>query len=237
MNGMSVNICYAASELLTSEKGEKIFPDFAGKHQRALISLSYWKTDEGDVFHPSGVDGRTEEDMKYPFGTSTYFLWDFKEVWQVDPDGEVNDGFPFFRYWDVEVREAEIYARPPYPSSEEDFAAYLESWEEEEDFRYDRESNRISDIAGLISRNSHFILLLLGMVGMVIVYYLVFKLQFYIGLVLLGVNASGLVYKTVQLDFTAVITLIISLYIGLMFCLSRYKTKFPNKDKADEEID
>ncbi|MFA5498876.1 MAG: T9SS type A sorting domain-containing protein [Candidatus Cloacimonadia bacterium] len=56
---------------------------------------NYWNL---DVFGYEDVlfgEGRTTEEMIYPYGANTYVGWDFDNVWVHDVDHSVNDGYPY----------------------------------------------------------------------------------------------------------------------------------------------
>lgn len=222
--------CYAVVDRLVTPTDEESSLTFIGSRHRTLTFGTYWKGIDNDEDDPVNWElyFRTEQDMKYPFGEDTFNYWDFDDVWQVDPDGKVNDGFPFFRYWNEDVREVRIITRPhrrrgPFPEGLNNERFYTE-----EGVVYhvtDEDAGRRSFLAGY----RVIIYFLLGFIVTSVIYFWAFRFSYYIGLVLLIVNASALVHKGVKVDLPAIIILKISLLIGLFIFLFRYKKNTQNK--------
>ena len=57
--------------------------------------VSYWDIDKTGILEDFVGEGRTTEEMTYPYGENTYVGWDFDNVWVHDIDHSVNDGYPY----------------------------------------------------------------------------------------------------------------------------------------------
>jgi hypothetical protein len=58
---------------------------------------SYWDTVTSGQSTSAGGEGRTTEEMTYPYAQNTYMDWDFEEIWAADEDYSVNDGYPYLQ--------------------------------------------------------------------------------------------------------------------------------------------
>ena len=56
---------------------------------------NYWSLDAFGYEDVLFGEGRTTEEMTYPYGANTYVGWDFDNVWVHDVDHSVNDGYPY----------------------------------------------------------------------------------------------------------------------------------------------
>lgn len=70
---------------------------------------SYWDIEATGFETSFGGEGRTTEKMTYPHDSDTYVDWDFAEVWSVDTDFEVNNGYPYLLNHPVVDVEDEIF--------------------------------------------------------------------------------------------------------------------------------
>jgi trimeric autotransporter adhesin len=58
------------------------------------VTLCYWDKDTSGLLTSDGGEGRTTEEMTYPYGLNTYVDWSFT-VWAPDVDGSINNGYPY----------------------------------------------------------------------------------------------------------------------------------------------
>lgn len=58
---------------------------------------SYWDVDCSGILESPAGEGRTTEEMTYPYAANTYFDWNFQEVWIEDETHSVNDGYPYLQ--------------------------------------------------------------------------------------------------------------------------------------------
>ncbi len=59
---------------------------------------SYWNKEtsvQEESAGGDGVMGLTTEQMTYPYGEEAYAEWDFEDVWSVDIDFSINNGYPY----------------------------------------------------------------------------------------------------------------------------------------------
>jgi len=57
-------------------------------------SNSYWNIETSGQDTSAGGEGRTTEQMTYPYDAETYVNWDFENIWAHDHDYTVNAGYP-----------------------------------------------------------------------------------------------------------------------------------------------
>ncbi len=74
-------------------------------------SSSYWNTETSGLIASAGGEGKTSEDMVYPYSTDTYMDWDFVTLWAGDPDFAFNAGYPYLRNLTLDTDED--YLTPP----------------------------------------------------------------------------------------------------------------------------
>ncbi len=61
----------------------------------AVVIYSYWDIEtSGQDISPAG-EGRTTSDMTWPYAGNTYIEWDFQQIWLIDTDYSLNNGYPF----------------------------------------------------------------------------------------------------------------------------------------------
>jgi hypothetical protein len=58
---------------------------------------SYWDIETSGQTTSASGEGRTTEEMTYPYADNTYVNWDFDEIWAVDEDYTVNNGYPYLQ--------------------------------------------------------------------------------------------------------------------------------------------
>lgn len=66
-----------------------------GSENQATVTDSYWNRETSGLDNSSGGEGRTTEQMTYPYSDNTYRNWDFAAVWKSDTDYHSNDGYPY----------------------------------------------------------------------------------------------------------------------------------------------
>lgn len=66
-----------------------------GKGSPTDVSTSYWDVESSGQATSNGGDGRTTENMTYPYNPNTYVNWDFNSIWMADSLDTYNDGYPF----------------------------------------------------------------------------------------------------------------------------------------------
>jgi hypothetical protein len=80
----------------------------------SVINSSYWNIETSGQAESDGGDGRTTEQMTFPYAANTYAGWDFAEIWAADQDYDVNDGYPFLREPTVSVDDDFISGADPF---------------------------------------------------------------------------------------------------------------------------
>ncbi len=73
----------------------------------SVISNSYWNTETSAQSYSEGGEGRTTEEMTYPYAANTYAGWNFSEIWQADPGYDCNSGYPFLTEMPLSTEEEE----------------------------------------------------------------------------------------------------------------------------------
>jgi len=61
------------------------------------VLYSYWDIETTGQQQSEGGEGRSTEDMTYPYAANTYVGWDFEDIWAADEDYTVNNGYPYLR--------------------------------------------------------------------------------------------------------------------------------------------
>lgn len=60
---------------------------------------SYWNIQTSGTHNSASGSGRLTTQMTSPYSPDTYLGWDFREVWMDDRLHQINNGYPFFRYY------------------------------------------------------------------------------------------------------------------------------------------
>ncbi|MBU4485386.1 MAG: T9SS type A sorting domain-containing protein [Candidatus Delongbacteria bacterium] len=76
--GSEVTNCYSTG---TVSGIEGTTGGFVGEHIRGTINSSYWDMETSGQTASAGGEGRTTEEMTYPFAANTYIGWDFTTIW------------------------------------------------------------------------------------------------------------------------------------------------------------
>ncbi len=79
-----------------------------GAGSPADISNSYWNTQTSGQGNSAGGSGRTTADMTYPYATNTFAGWDYTNIWIADNNSNINNGYPYFRWYLVTDIDEEI---------------------------------------------------------------------------------------------------------------------------------
>jgi hypothetical protein len=96
-HGSTVTNCYAVCTV--SGSGGYV-GGLAGRSDGTLTG-SYWDMTVSGLGEPGLGDGRTTEEMTYPYSENTYILWNFDIIWVEDPDigfGQYNNGYPYLDF-------------------------------------------------------------------------------------------------------------------------------------------
>jgi len=89
----TVTKCYAAGPVT----GGSYVGGFAGANGGGTIQSCYWDKEVSGQLTSGGGEGRTTNDMTYPYASGTYVDWDFVTVWAADVSGAINNGYPYLR--------------------------------------------------------------------------------------------------------------------------------------------
>jgi hypothetical protein len=74
-----------------------------GYNDRGIISDCYWNTETSGQTLSAGGEGRTTDEMTYPYADNTYVGWNFDSIWIEDEDHSINDGYPYLMNLPVRV--------------------------------------------------------------------------------------------------------------------------------------
>jgi len=61
------------------------------------VTDSYWDTETSGQTTSAGGEGRTTDEMTYPYADNTYVDWNFETIWAADEDHTVNYGYPYLQ--------------------------------------------------------------------------------------------------------------------------------------------
>lgn len=91
LNNSSVTNAYSTGSVSAFENAGGLIGDV----NSPTITNSYWDIETSDQTESAGGEGRTTEEMTYPYAANTYEGWDFDDIWNEDEDHGMNDGYPF----------------------------------------------------------------------------------------------------------------------------------------------
>lgn len=94
--------------------GEEEVGGLAGLEFESTFTMSYWNYETSGQVSSAGGEGRSTQDMTYPYSGNTYQTWDFYNVWSSDQNHSFNHGYPYLK--DLELSSDQIYV-PEYNSS------------------------------------------------------------------------------------------------------------------------
>lgn len=74
--------------------GNSSFGGFVGNNYSGSVNFCYWNTESSGQSSSPGGEGRTTEEMTYPYAANTFIDWDFEDIWQEDEE-YINNGYPY----------------------------------------------------------------------------------------------------------------------------------------------
>ncbi len=92
-SGGAISASYSKGQVTLNGMGGGMV---GGKHG-GTISASYWDKQTSGQTSSGGGEGRTTDEMTYPYATNTYVGWNFGDIWAADSAGQ-NNGYPFLRF-------------------------------------------------------------------------------------------------------------------------------------------
>ena len=81
---------------------------FAGVN-RGEITGSYWDINRSGQTGSAGGEGRSTDDMTYPYAANTYVGWNFSTIWHADVLPWQNDGYPWLAVSDVYKLDVRVF--------------------------------------------------------------------------------------------------------------------------------
>jgi len=96
-----INDCYSTGNV----SGNLAVGGLVGGRYQSSSTSSYWDTGISGQSTSAGGEGRTTEQMTYPYDANTYVGWDFTNIWAVDADHTINDSYPYLRQMPVSIEE------------------------------------------------------------------------------------------------------------------------------------
>ena len=86
-----VESCYAAGAVT----GEEYVGGLVGDNEVIEVVSSYWDMETSGQPTSDGGEGRTTDEMTYPYEDNTYVDWNFSNVWTADVGNAINGGYPY----------------------------------------------------------------------------------------------------------------------------------------------
>lgn len=96
-----INFCFSASQVNASHTAGGL----VGSRYDSSSTSSYWDTEISGQTTSYGGEGRSTQQMTYPFDADTYVDWDFANIWAMDSDHSINDGYPYLRQMPVSTHD------------------------------------------------------------------------------------------------------------------------------------
>jgi len=97
----SITNSYATGSVIFLRAAQPVNKGFCGKVQTEQgyhMSGNYWDTETSGQSSTSGnAEGKTTDQMTFPYADGVFAGWDFESVWQADEDHSVNNGYPYLR--------------------------------------------------------------------------------------------------------------------------------------------
>ncbi len=131
-NDGNVINCFAYG-LVTSTNAN---PEYSGgllaRNDGCEVVNSYWDTETSGQDISAGGEGRTTEQMTYPYDENTYVDWDFINVWKQDDGGRMNSGYPYLKWLNkLLIPYPDVASKPLPEDGAKDVPLELEalSWE------------------------------------------------------------------------------------------------------------
>ena len=91
--------------------GEHWIGGLVGKNH-SMVEFSYWNTQKSNQAFSDGGEGKTTEEMIFPYADNIYTGWNFEEKWAADIYSELNEGYPFLQWQKFNVPNI---AYDPFP--------------------------------------------------------------------------------------------------------------------------
>jgi hypothetical protein len=66
-----------------------------GMQLNSTVENSYWDIDTSGQTSSDAGEGRTTQDLTYPYAADTFVGWNFSEIWDHDVDYAYNSGYPY----------------------------------------------------------------------------------------------------------------------------------------------
>ena len=88
-NSGVISNCYSTVNVI----GEDLIGGLIADNDWGTIVNSYWDLDASGQTSSQGGEGRTTDEMTFPYAVNTYVNWDFDSLWEEDIEGG-NDGYP-----------------------------------------------------------------------------------------------------------------------------------------------
>jgi hypothetical protein len=79
-----------------------------GSQYDSSSTSCYWDTEISGQTTSYGGEGRSTEQMTYPYAADTYVGWDFSTIWAYDTDHSINNGYPYLRQMPVSIEDNTI---------------------------------------------------------------------------------------------------------------------------------
>lgn len=96
--------CYSTGEVIGPERYTGGMTGFGGPNYHGSSGwLSYWDKDSSRQHTSHGGESRSTAAMIWPYASDTYQGWDFREIWDMDMDHSLNDGYPVLRGLPIHV--------------------------------------------------------------------------------------------------------------------------------------
>ena len=120
--------CFSTGEVTAnSDYGGLVGYQFTG--YSGTSTGCYWDIETSGVTHSLEGQGRTTEQMTYPYDLNTFINWDFEDIWGEDIIYLANDGYPYL-LWSFIYPKPYIAENPQPESGSVDVPVTLEelSW-------------------------------------------------------------------------------------------------------------
>jgi len=91
-NAGDITNCYCTGNVTGNDPTGGLLGVNAG-----YITNSYWNVETSGQTTSSGGEGRTTNEMTYPYAENTFVGWNFELVWLEDINYEHNNGYPYLR--------------------------------------------------------------------------------------------------------------------------------------------
>ena len=94
----------AASYATGPVSGTYFVGGLVGQDLNNTITASYWDIQRSGQPQSAGGEGRTTDEMIYPYAANTYAGWDFEETWAEDSEN-LNAGYPYLGWQEAETQD------------------------------------------------------------------------------------------------------------------------------------